>query len=152
MKHYDTKRSCLKSGNFWHSFDISGHTFILIYSSLVLIEEAKTIIGWDNIKEYLRIEDHNRKTRDNSPSSNPLRVLSDSEISTLKALYEKYTPIIRLLFIGITCLQILWDIMLVCTMIYYHRMVEKVFFFSLIKTKHFSFYSFFRLLVELLLF
>lgn len=126
VKTYETKRSCLKAGNFWHSFDISGHTFILIYSSLVLIEEARPIVGWDNIKEYLRIEDHNRKKNDNSPSSNPLRTLNDAEISILKALYEKYTPIIRLLFVAITCLQVLWDIMLVCTMLYYHRMVEKV--------------------------
>jgi hypothetical protein len=126
VKAYETKRSCLKSGNFWHSFDISGHTFILIYSSLVLIEEARPIVGWDNIKEYLRLEDHNRKNHETSPSSSPLRALNDSEISVLKALYEKYTPIVRLLFIGITALQVLWDIMLVCTMLYYHRMVEKV--------------------------
>lgn len=124
VKTYETKRSCLKSGNFWHSFDISGHTFILIYSSLVLIEEAKPIVGWDNIKDYLRLEDHNRKTQE--PQPNPLRALNDNEIITLKTLYEKYTPIIRLLFVGITVLQLLWDIMLVCTMIYYHRMAEKI--------------------------
>jgi hypothetical protein len=44
----------------------------------------------------------------------------------LKMLYQKYTPVIKLLFFGITVLQILWDVMLVCTMLYYHRMVEKV--------------------------
>lgn len=126
MKTFDTKRSCLTAGNYWHSFDISGHTFILIYSSLVLIEEAKPIIGWDNIKDYLRLEDHNRKTQENGPSLNPLRALNDSEVLVLKTLYEKYTPIIRLLFVGITALQLLWDIMLVCTMIYYHRMAEKI--------------------------
>lgn len=126
IKAYETKRGCLKAGHFWHSFDISGHTFILIYSSLVLIEEAKPIVGWDNIKDYLRLEDHNRKTQEASPSSNPLRALNDSEILVLKSLYEKYTPIIRLLFVGITVLQLLWDIMLVCTMIYYHRMAEKI--------------------------
>jgi hypothetical protein len=126
MKAYETKRGCLKAGHFWHSFDISGHTFILIYSSLVLIEEAKPIVGWDNIKDYLRLEDHNRKTQEAGVSSNPLRALNDSEILVLKTLYEKYTPIIRLLFVGITVLQLLWDIMLVCTMIYYHRMAEKI--------------------------
>lgn len=44
-KGYETKRGCLKAGNFWSGFDISGHVFILIYSSLVLIEEARPIIG-----------------------------------------------------------------------------------------------------------
>jgi hypothetical protein len=55
-----------------------------------------------------------------------LKNLDNKEISTLKVMYEKYTPLIRLLFVASTLLQILWDIMLVCTMLYYHRMVEKV--------------------------
>lgn len=125
MKAYETKRGCLKAGHFWNGFDISGHVFILIYSSLVLIEEARPIVGWDNIKEHLRTEDHNRKAQESS-SSNPLRNLNADEITTLKFLYYKYTPIIKLLFVAITVLQLLWDIMLVCTMLYYHRMVEKV--------------------------
>ena len=124
---HDTKRGCLKSGAFWSGFDISGHVFILIYSSLVLIEESRPIIGWEYIKEHLRLEEHKRKTpQDNSPSSNPLRNLESNELSTLKILYEKYTPIVRLLFVAITLLQLLWDIMLVTTMLYYHRMIEKI--------------------------
>lgn len=126
MKGYDTKRGCLRGGYFWTGFDVSGHVFILIYSSLVLIEEARPIVGWDNIKEHLRVEDHNRKTQDTSPSSNPLRNLNNDEISTLKFLYQKYTPAIKILFVGMTVLQLLWDCMLICTMLYYHRMVEKV--------------------------
>lgn len=57
---------------------------------------------------------------------NPLRNLNTDEIYMLKVLYHKYTPIIKLLFVAITILQLLWDVMLVCTMLYYHRMVEKV--------------------------
>jgi Inositol phospholipid synthesis and fat-storage-inducing TM len=125
VKAYETKRSCLKAGHFWSGFDISGHVFILIYSSLVLIEEARPIVGWDNIKEHLKVETHNRKMQD-VHSLNPLRILDETEMSTLKKLYEKYTPTIKILFIGITVLQLLWDVMLVCTMLYYHRMVEKV--------------------------
>lgn len=125
MKAYETKRGCLKAGHFWNGFDISGHVFILIYSSLVLIEEARPIVGWDNIKEHLRVEDHNRKVQESS-SLNPLRNLNNNEISTLRSLYHKNTPIIKLLFVAITVLQLLWDVMLVCTMLYYHRMVEKV--------------------------
>jgi hypothetical protein len=93
---------------------------------LVLIEEARTIIGWDNIKDNIRIEDNNRKAHDGSTSCNPLRNLDDGEIVTLKIMYEKYTPIIKLLFVAMTVLQVLWDVMLVSTMLYYHRMAEKV--------------------------
>jgi hypothetical protein len=55
-----------------------------------------------------------------------LKNLEGKELSALKTNYDKYTPLIRLLFVAMTILQILWDIMLVCTMLYYHRMVEKV--------------------------
>lgn len=126
IKNYDSKISCLKAGHFWSGFDLSGHAFILIYSSLILIEEAKPIIGWDNIKEYLRMEEYSRKQQDMSPSSNPLKNLNDEEFKNLKDLYTKYTPIIRLFFVLMTVLQLLWDIMLVATMLYYHRMIEKV--------------------------
>lgn len=125
IKGFDTKIACLKGGHFWHGFDISGHAFILIYSSLVLMEEAKPIIGWENIREHLRNEEHNRIAREDS-SSNPLRNLDDAELQHVKTTYDKYTPVIRILFISITALQMLWDIMLVCTMLYYHRMIEKV--------------------------
>lgn len=87
---------------------------------------SRPIVGWDNIKEHLKLEDHNRRTQDPSASSNPLRNLNNDEISMLKTLYQKNTPIIKLLFFAITVLQLLWDVMLVCTMLYYHRMVEKV--------------------------
>lgn len=122
---FDAKSPCLKAGHFWNGFDISGHVFILIYSSLVLIEEARPIVGWEHIKEHLRNEEHARSSNEKS-STNPLRNLKDRELQIVKELYEKYTPKIRLLFIGIAVLQLLWDVMLVCTMLYYHKMIEKV--------------------------
>lgn len=125
VKNFDTKISCLKGGHFWNGFDISGHAFILIYSSLVLIEEARPIIGWEYIKEHLRNEEHNRITNEDA-STNPLRILDDAELKKTRDLYEKYTPYIRVLFVSITALQLLWDVMLVCTMLYYHKMIEKV--------------------------
>lgn len=125
VRNFDSKSTCLKAGHFWNGFDISGHAFILIYASLVLIEEARPIIGWEYIREHLRNEEHNRSNNEKS-TTNPLRNLNDNELQELKSSYEKYTPIIRFLFIGMTVLQLLWDIMLVFTMLYYHKMIEKV--------------------------
>ena len=124
-RHYDSKSSCLKAGHFWNGFDISGHVFILIYSSLVMIEEARPIVGWEYIKEHIRNEEHNRATGEIS-GTNPLKYLKDNEIKVLKQLYTKYTPAIRTIFIGLSVLQLLWDVMLVCTMLYYHKMIEKM--------------------------
>lgn len=125
VRNFITKSTCLKAGHFWNGFDISGHAFILVYSSLVLIEEARPIIGWEYIKEHLRNEEHNRATSEAS-TTNPLRNLDEIEFNQVKTLYEKYTPYIRFLFIAMAALQLLWDVMLVGTMLYYHKMIEKV--------------------------
>lgn len=122
---YSTKQNCLKGGHYWNGFDISGHSFILIYGSLVLIEETRSMVNWDSIKEHLRLEEHYRTTKEGSASENPLRTLTDDQLKTLQMSYEKYTPYIRSLFIVITMFQILWDVMLVSTMLYYHIMIEK---------------------------
>jgi len=125
IKGFITKSTCLRAGHLWHGFDISGHAFILIHSSLVLIEEARPIIKWETIKEHLRNELHDRNTDEHS-GSNPLRYLDAEQIRNLKFLYNRLTPVIRTLFIGMALLQLLWDVMLVGTMLYYHRMIEKV--------------------------
>lgn len=128
VKSFYTKESCLKNGFMWNGFDISGHSFILIYGSLVLIEECRSIMNWESIKDFLRNEEHARNTRENQDISNytnPLRNLSNRDLMIIKESYEKLTPYIRILFIGITLLQLLWDVMLVMTMMYYHIMIEK---------------------------
>ncbi|XP_066254323.1 acyl-coenzyme A diphosphatase FITM2 [Euwallacea similis] len=125
FKQFSSKESCLKQGHIWNGFDTSGHSFILIYGSLILIEETRCMVNWDSIKEYLRLEDHNRATRETEQSTNPLRHLSPEEFKTLQFNYEKYTPYIRSLFIIITLFQVMWDVMLICTMLYYHVMIEK---------------------------
>uniref|UniRef100_A0A4Y0B2X3 Uncharacterized protein n=1 Tax=Anopheles funestus TaxID=62324 RepID=A0A4Y0B2X3_ANOFN len=126
VRGFDAKTGCLKAGHLWNGFDISGHAFILIYSSLVLMEEARPIIGWESIKDLLRNEEHNRNNNDTSQTSNPLKSLKDEDLKALKYFYNRFTPTIRLFFIGMTMLQLLWDLMLVGTMLYHHRMVEKV--------------------------
>lgn len=122
---FQTKSVCLEKGLFWQGFDISGHTFILIYSSLVLIEEARAIIGWDGIEDLLRNEEYTRTSNIKEVSSNPLRNLNSADLEIVKLNYVRFSPYVRALFIGMTGLIILWDVMLVSTMLYFHTMVEK---------------------------
>jgi len=124
-KKYLTKEICIAEGYFWYGFDISGHAYILIYSSLVLIEEARAIIGWEGIRDLIRNEEHARSIGDVSVLGSPLRGLSLEEFCKLKDSYEKFTPYIRLCFIVMTFLSVLWDVMLVSTILYFHIMVEK---------------------------
>lgn len=121
----DNKITCLKNGHFWNGFDISGHCFILIYSSLVMIEEARAINGWERIKDYIRDEKYTRSVDDKSISVNPLKNINAEELDVLKVSYDNFTPYIRGFLIAIALLQLLWDVMLVSTILYYHIMVEK---------------------------
>ncbi|XP_023016196.2 acyl-coenzyme A diphosphatase Fitm [Leptinotarsa decemlineata] len=122
---FNVKADCLQSGSLWNGFDLSGHSFILIYGSLFLVEESRCIMNWDTIKEHIRLEEHNRMIKDNKEKSNPLRHLSEKDLRQVKENYEKFTPYIRLLFVCIAAIQILWDVMLLSTMFYYHIMIEK---------------------------
>lgn len=121
-----TKCACLERGYLWNGFDISGHAFILIHSSLTIVEEARAIYGWEGIKDLIRKEEHNRTTdEDDEFDRSPLKSLSSLEFSNLKEFYNKFTPYVRALIIAMTCLVMLWDIMLLSTIIYFHIMVEK---------------------------
>lgn len=119
-----TKAKCLQSGRFWSGIDISGHSFILIYSSLILAEECSSLIGWEGIKDLIMREEHSRTTP-NEPSTGPLRNLSNPDLEFLKKAHKALTPYLRGLFVVMTLQQLLWDIMLISTILYYHIMIEK---------------------------
>lgn len=121
---FQTKTKCLQSGRFWSSIDISGHTFILIYSSLILAEEGSSLIGWEGIKDLIMQEEHSRSTP-NKLRTGPLRNLSNSDLEFLKKAHKALTPYLRGLFVAMTLQQLLWDIMLISTILYYHTMIEK---------------------------
>lgn len=39
-EEFTTKASCRRAGFYWHGYDISGHSFILAYSALFILEET----------------------------------------------------------------------------------------------------------------
>lgn len=119
-----TKFLCVNAGSRWRGFDLSGHVFILIYSNLVLIEEARPILGWEGIQDLIRDEDHARSNK--LSTFGPLRNLNTNDFSTLQAQYARFLPYIRVYFILITLLSITWDFMLFSTILYFHSMPEKL--------------------------
>ncbi|XP_011310002.1 FIT family protein CG10671 [Fopius arisanus] len=117
------KTHCLKAGKFWSGFDISGHTFILIYSSLILAEEGTALVGWEGINDMVVKEEHSRNVQERSASA--LKELTDGELEFLKRTHKGLSPYVRALFVVMTLQQLLWDVMVVSTMLYYHTMIEK---------------------------
>nr|CAG4651627.1 EOG090X020Z [Triops cancriformis] len=122
-----SRKSCLSKGATWQTLSVSGHSFILVYCSLIIMEEAKALIGWEGIKDCIRIEEHNRSvlTSDDEKEDTGLELLPHEEFDSLKEDYTTFTPYVRSLFILMTVLGVLWDVMLISTILYFHTMVEK---------------------------
>ncbi|CAN7942621.1 unnamed protein product [Ixodes hexagonus] len=114
---YATRQLCIRNGYRWLGFDISGHAFLLIYCNLLIMEEAKSLCGWERIGEMIR----NEKFDDDSP----LRDVAEHRLVVLRESYPRLTPYVRLIFVAMTLLSVLWDVMLVCTVVYFHTMVQK---------------------------
>ncbi|CAG2106411.1 unnamed protein product [Medioppia subpectinata] len=112
--NYD-KINCVKSGYKWiPGFDISGHTFLLIFSNLILIEESAVMIGWEPFGHQLFTQNTNNDNSELIPNPEQYR------------LYNKHSKIVRLLFILITVLSLIWDFMLLQTSLFYHTMLQKL--------------------------
>ncbi|XP_037085964.1 fat storage-inducing transmembrane protein-like [Pollicipes pollicipes] len=124
---YTSKEACLDAGFKWSGLEISGHAFILIFNSLFIMEEAKAICGWEGIKDMIRNEDFARKAPNKDEvDDTPLQHVMDSDYEQMKVDYVKFTPHVKVLFVLLTMLSILWDVMLVGTILYFHTMVQKM--------------------------
>lgn len=129
---YLSKGSCAAKGFRWRGFDISGHTFLLIWNNLFIVEEGKAYLGWERIKDMLRNEEHKRLSTDlinpagDSDSRTALSKLKADEFLHLRTNYRQYTPWVRLLFGILSFWHLLWDIMLFFTILYFHITLEKI--------------------------
>lgn len=113
---YDLNRSsCEASGNRWVPFDVSGHTFLLVHCLLIISEEVKCINGWERIDEVIRKEMSSQASR-----------YSSDDLTQLKALYDENTPRIRFLILVLTLLSLMWEMMLLSTILYFHNLAQKL--------------------------
>lgn len=123
-KDLRTRYECMSKGLRWKGFDLSGHAFILIYSNLLLIEEARPILGWEEIQDLIRDERHARVH--SLTNFGPLRTLNSEDFNILTSSYEKFLPYVRVYFITLTIFSLIWDFMLFTTILYFHSMPEKL--------------------------
>lgn len=92
-----SKKSCHFQGYHWDGFDISGHTFLLMYSALIISEEIQ-------VKKWLAIPRKNQTG----------------------TLLERISPLVDFVFICIGSLLVLWEFMLFFTAVYFHTVQQKV--------------------------
>lgn len=120
---YSRRSKCLEAGLRWSGFDISGHSFLLIYSVLIMIEEAKPIEGWLGIQIGLNSEKHSRSL--NEKSGKFFQSLTEAEITSTEKTYQGFRRPVCYNFIALSVLCFVWDLMVLTTAMYYHSMLEK---------------------------
>ncbi|XP_071513133.1 acyl-coenzyme A diphosphatase FITM2-like isoform X2 [Panulirus ornatus] len=116
-----TKKECHnKADHVYHSFDISGHSYLLTYCVLIMMEESKEIVYFLCLRRYLR------GAHEDTVEEVSLPVLEAKEAKRMTLRLTILSPIVVIVFMCVVLLCLLWDFMLIVTTIYYHTFLEKV--------------------------
>ncbi|XP_074599913.1 acyl-coenzyme A diphosphatase Fitm isoform X1 [Brevipalpus obovatus] len=113
MEGFENEESCVLNGHKWLGFDISGHTFILLFSLLIIMEECSIMKNWENFGLWLRQEQYDRHR-------------ADKKDLPQHSAFVKFNLYIRILFLALTALSMIWHFMLFQTVLFYHTIVQKV--------------------------
>ena len=110
------KRVCIKAGHKWEDgIDFSGHTFLLLYALLIINEEVKS---YD--KGTKKIDQANAKAQQQAASGDDPTANGEEER------WQIYAKLIRILYVLLAALTILWEFMLLSTALYFHHTLHKL--------------------------
>ncbi|WKX90950.1 hypothetical protein Q1695_009637 [Nippostrongylus brasiliensis] len=99
-----SRSQCKEKGGVWiPGFDISGHCFLLIYSMLIMAEEAHAFREWNQVVH-----------RDD-----------DSGV-VMRERQEKRVKLAQYFIVGMLVLNIIWIKQLTISVLYYHIMIDKI--------------------------
>lgn len=117
-----TKLLCKTNRHEWlNSFDISGHTFLLMHSLFLMIEEVRIFNEWDVFHKKLT-----EKLSYHETGSESVSFKNGDKIQRAVYLYNLLTPFIRVNFVFMALLALLWEVMLLSTFLYYHTIMHKL--------------------------
>ena len=106
-------------------------------------QEGKAYLGWEKIKDFLRNEEHGRVHSDLEKKDTPLSKMKNEDLLHLRRVYPENTAWVRIIFCLMAVIISLWDFMLLCTVLYFHMMIEKVVAAGLAVLSWFALYKFF---------
>lgn len=116
-----TKKECYnKDNHMYHSFDISGHSYLLTYCVLIMMEESKEILHFLCLGRYLHGAPKDSTEEVTWPK------FEEKEAKSLKPRFTILSPLVVIGFVCVVVLCLLWDFMLIVTTVYYHSFLEKV--------------------------
>jgi hypothetical protein len=107
-----SRRACVSGGHQWQEgYDLSGHTFLLLYALLIINEEVKS---------------YDKGTRKADQTSKPANDSGDTLSNINQEQSKIFSNIIRVLYVSLAALTILWEFMLLSTALYYHYTLHKI--------------------------
>ncbi|CAH8642841.1 unnamed protein product [Heterobilharzia americana] len=115
---------CQRAGGVWFGFDISGHCFLLVLSNLWIMEELRCMQHWNKLSDILQLNKYDNSNY--SPNFSGTRHVSEQQLNIMRSSYRRLTTVIRLIFSFTACLSMLWDIMFLSTVVYFHTMPSKL--------------------------
>ncbi|CAF0730918.1 unnamed protein product [Didymodactylos carnosus] len=126
LKYSKSNRQiCLSSGYEWQeAYNLSDHTFLLIYLLLVVNEEVKSYDeGWKRLE--LLYEQNSGKVK--QQQQNIGDISSSTKFDHIDSLrFRKLSLTIKCLYISLALLTMLWEFMLLSTALYFHHIVHKL--------------------------
>jgi hypothetical protein len=116
-KHVDmrgaTRKVCVSKGHEWEEgHDFSGHTFLLLYALLIINEEVKS---YD--KGTKKVDQASAATENSS---------GDTSANINHQNWALLSKILRVLYVSLAALTILWEFMLLSTALYFHHTRHKL--------------------------
>jgi len=106
------------AGKWVPGFDISGHCFLLIYCCLLICEEVRAFHDWDKLRSLLERPEQDHSAFKSRPSN--------AELELGNVAHQKQTTAIKLVFIILFFLQLIWEFMILITVLYYHTFAHKM--------------------------
>ena len=95
-------------------FEVSGHCFLLVFSILTITEEAAVFSEWGKLMEAVRKNDEN------------IQMKLGSLLGEFRRVLQAWTPLAQFWFFTMSFLQVVFNIMLLSTSMYFHQLPEKV--------------------------
>ncbi|KAL5966200.1 Fat storage-inducing transmembrane protein [Taenia solium] len=126
------RRSCRQAKGHWLGFDISGHCFLLIMSNLWILEELRVMRSWNVLGALLDVSAHSDDLVSSTASAAVkteaprLPNVRPDTVQAMRSAYARLTLNLRSVFCVTACLSLLWDFMLLVTVVYFHSMPSKL--------------------------
>ncbi|KAL3319089.1 fat storage-inducing transmembrane protein 2 [Cichlidogyrus casuarinus] len=124
-KLYTNKRLCHNHGGNWMGFDISGHCFLMILCNLWIMEELRVMNYWNKLADAL-YPTGRTDSEDRNMLTPQLAQLKPNQLKTMRSSFNRLSNLLRMTFNFLSILLMLWDFILLTTVIYFHTMPTKL--------------------------